>query len=538
MSLDTGTGTGTGAAAPAAPPEEPSVPPLGSVGMARWAWRQLTSMRTALVLLFLLALAAIPGSLLPQRSVNPFDVADFARRNPVLAEWYDRFSLFDVYSSPWFAATYLLLLTSLVGCVVPRSRRHLAAMRARPPAAPRNMSRLPERAQWETGLPPDRVTERARHALRRRRFRTVGGQGTVSAEKGYLRETGNLLFHAAMLGFLVAVALKSFFGFQGSVLVAEEQGFANSLSQYDDVTPGRLFSPDSLEPFVLTLDDFHATFQQAGDQRAAPRSFLADVTYRADPAAPPRSYDLRVNHPLVIDGTKVFLVNHGYAPRFTVRDGRGQVVWSGSAPFLQQDGNFTSTGVVKVPDAQPSPLGFEGLFAPTAAIDPRRGPRSLFPAPRSPAVFLTAWKGDLGLDSGIPQSVYRLETRNMTQFRDGGEPLRFALRPGARRALPDGLGSITFDGLDRWVQLDVKRDPGGPVALGSAAVALAALVTSLGVRRRRVWVRVTADGEGGRSVVEVGGLPRSESAAFSDEFARLADDLRRAAPPDIPREEE
>ena len=34
-------------------------------------WRRLTSMRTALILLFLLAVAAVPGSLLPQRNLNP-----------------------------------------------------------------------------------------------------------------------------------------------------------------------------------------------------------------------------------------------------------------------------------------------------------------------------------------------------------------------------------------------------------------------------------------------------------------------------------
>ena len=50
---------------------------MGIVGWIRWGWRQLTSMRVALILLFLLALASIPGSLFPQRGINPTKVQQY-----------------------------------------------------------------------------------------------------------------------------------------------------------------------------------------------------------------------------------------------------------------------------------------------------------------------------------------------------------------------------------------------------------------------------------------------------------------------------
>lgn len=75
----------------------------------RNGWRQLTSMRTALVLLFLLALAAIPGSVLPQRSVSIEQVGRYFAAHPELAPVLDRLGGFDVYGSPWFSAIYLLL---------------------------------------------------------------------------------------------------------------------------------------------------------------------------------------------------------------------------------------------------------------------------------------------------------------------------------------------------------------------------------------------------------------------------------------------
>ncbi|MBX9718880.1 MAG: cytochrome c biogenesis protein ResB, partial [Microbacteriaceae bacterium] len=57
-------------------------PKLDVAGWLRFAWRQLTSMRTALVLLLLLAVAAIPGSLVPQRSADPNGVVQYERDNP------------------------------------------------------------------------------------------------------------------------------------------------------------------------------------------------------------------------------------------------------------------------------------------------------------------------------------------------------------------------------------------------------------------------------------------------------------------------
>ena len=76
---------------------ETSIPPIGASGLFRWGWRQLTSMRTALILLMLLALAAIPGSLVPQRTQNPFRVQEFFAAHRQLALVLDKLRLFDVF---------------------------------------------------------------------------------------------------------------------------------------------------------------------------------------------------------------------------------------------------------------------------------------------------------------------------------------------------------------------------------------------------------------------------------------------------------
>lgn len=512
-----------------APPAEQE-PPGGPVGLGprelvRWTWRQLTSMRTALVLLFLLTLAAIPGSLVPQEGVNPLRVAQFKQQHPALTRWYEPLSLFHVYSAPWFAAIYLLLFVSLAGCVLPRARAHWSAMRARPPAAPRHLSRLPVAESWRTEAAPGEVLEAARQVLRRRRFRVDTADASVNAETGYLRETGNLVFHVALLLLLVAVGTGNLFGFKASVLVTEGGSFSNTVSAYDTFRHGGAFNDGSLAPFTVTLDHLKVRYQPGGDQRGAPRDFQAKLSYTSSPDAPTRSYDLRVNHPLVVDGTKVFLIGNGYAPVFTVRDGTGQVVFSGPVTFVPRDGNNTSTGVVKVSGAKPEQLGFQGLFLPSAALDPKRGPISVFPDVTLPRAVLNAWRGDLGLDAGAAQSVYQLDTSKMKQITRGGRPVAQSLAPGGTMTLPDGLGSITFDGVRRWATLQVAHDPGKEPALGAAALALAGLMLSLFVRRRRVWVRVsTADG--GRTLVEVAGLARTEGEGLAEEVGEIATELR------------
>ena len=494
---------------------------IGVVGWLRWVWRTLTSMRTALVLLFLLALASVPGSLLPQRGTNPIRVTDYLANDPVKGRIFDRLGLFDVFSAPWFAAIYLLLFISLAGCVLPRSLQHWRVLRSRPPAAPRNLGRLPEhrRVAPTEGTEPQQALDDAATWLRKARWRVDttaydGTTGTVAAEKGYSRETGNLVFHVALLVLLAAVALGSLFGFKGTVIVREGSSFADTRGQFDSFNPGKAYDDSSLPPFAFTLTKFTADYQRGGQQNGFAREFSADVVVTREPGAAPSTETIQVNEPLVVGGVKVFLVGHGYAPTITIKDAQGQVVFHDSVVFLPQDGNFTSTGVVKAPDTQPQ-LGLQGFFLPTFFADKKLGPRSTFPAADDPGVVLIAFSGDLGLDSGKPQSVYKLDTTNMKAFSSA------ALRPGQSWPLPGGHGTVTLDGYVQWASFTVASDPGKNLALVAALVAITGLALSLLVRRRRVWVRVSSGPEG-VTLVEVAGLTRSEHTSVAEEVDSLA----------------
>jgi len=525
-------------------PDESDVtqPTLGPVGMLRWAWRQLTSMRTALFLLLLLAIGAVPGSIWPQRNIDAGRVADYLARHRSTGPWLDRLGFFDVYSSPWFAAIYLLLFVSLVGCVVPRSKIHWRAMRAQPPRAPLRLERLPEHGQIEVdGAPEDmlrvaRAILQAKHfGMRRWRIRSTDEAdpaGTsdglsLSAECGYLRETGNLVFHTALIVVIVAVAVGHLFGWRGDRILVTGKSFSNTISAYDTFDPGPWVDTEGLSPFTVALDKLDVTFEEqaGGAQRGAPRDFTAYTRTQTSPQAPQINQILKVNGPLKFGGTSVFLLGNGYAPVITVRDALGQVLLREATPFLPQDANYKSVGAVKVSAASPKQLGFFGFFLPSEYLDKVAGPSSFFPDLLNPALALGVYEGDL-YPQGRPQSVYTLSTEKMTQLKNAkGEPLRLLLKPGQTAQLPDGRGSITFDAVQRWAGLSIRYDPGKVLALGGSVAALLGLIASLMIRRRRVFVRIRPEGR--RTVVSIGGLAKGEDpglgATIEDLLSAIAE---------------
>ncbi|MET7860881.1 cytochrome c biogenesis protein ResB [Streptomyces sp. NPDC005318] len=521
-----------------APREEAlaTLPAMGVIGWARWFWRQLTSMRVALILLFLLSLGAIPGSLIPQNSVDELKVQTFKEAHTAVTPLYEKLQFFDVYSSVWFSAIYILLFISLIGCIVPRTGQFIGQLRSRPPGAPRRLTRLPAYTTWRTDAAPEEVREAALAMMRRRRFRAHAVGDAVAAEKGYLREAGNLMFHVALIVMLVAFATGQLFKSEGGKLIVQGDGFSNTLTQYDDFKSGSLYDTDSLVPFSFTLDKFIGTYERNGPQIGTPRKYEAHVTYAEGAYGKPKKAVIKVNEPLVVDGSKVYLIGHGYAPVVSVKDGRGKEVYKTAVPLLPIDSNATSTGAIKVMDGyrdkngKKDQLGFQAFFVPTFAGNGKGTMLSQFPAADFPVLALNGYHGSLGVDSGLPQNVYQLNTSKMKAFKDSkGDKLKQRLLPGETMKLPDGAGSITFEGIEQWATFQISQQPASGWALTGAIGAIAGLAGSLFIQRRRVWVRAVR-GADGVTVVEMAGLGRSESAKLPEELADLAVTLHDMAP--------
>ena len=506
-------------------------PALGLLGSLRWIWTQLTSMPTALFLLLLLAVAAVPGSIFPQRSMNPETVNQYLENNPVSGPWLDRFQLFDVYSSAWFSAIYILLFISLVGCIIPRVKKHAQALRTPPPRTPSKLDRLPQYTSLtlvedEVDTPSDdEVIDDAYKVLRKRGYRVERRSDatgrSVAAERGYTREIGNLTFHISLIGVLISVAIGGAFGYGGQRVIVEGETFVNSLVSYDSFTPGTNFNPENLTPYSVKLNKFDIVFDRESKTHfGQPLDFTAHVETRRSADAEPVDEEIKVNHPLRINGADVYLVGNGYAPVVTVRDGNGDVAFSGPVVSVPQDSVYTSLMVIKAPDAQPEQLGFQGFLLPTALVDETGFGISGDPNAINPQLHLNSFSGNLGLDDGVPQNVYVLDTDKLTELNsrnlDAGG---IVLEAGQTYELPDGKGSITFDDLKRFIGVDVNYDPSKkPIAVFSF-LALAGLAVSLFTPRRRVWVKLKNDN--GQRSVEYALLARGEDPRLERESTEL-----------------
>ncbi len=312
-----------------------------------------------------------------------------------------------------------------------------------------------------------------RAVLRSRRYRTVvrthdDGTVTVSAEKGYLKEAGNLLFHFSLMSLLVGVAFGSWYGWHADRLLVEGTTFCSSPVVFNDYSPGARVDAADLAPFCLTLNSFNASYTSSGE----PSHFAANTTYTQgrSATAPTTAYTIEVNAPLRLPRANVYLVGHGYAPilKFTDQYGKTETITS---PFLPADAADTSTGVATFPDLNIDPatgtntdpttyakqqIGFEGTFVPTVSGD---AATSVFPAANNPEIFLTPYIGDLGLDNGVAHSVYTLnqaeiDSGALKQFSmDDGRPI--ALKPGR---VEEARGRL-HDRVRRHAAVGLARDP-------------------------------------------------------------------------------
>lgn len=489
---------------------------------------------------------------MPQRSADPNGVIQYEQDHPTLFPILDAFPIqaFDVYGSAWFSAIYLLLFVSLIGCVLPRIAHHWKAWRGKPPRTPARLNRMvgftevrvsnPEASPEQRETFAAQAIDRAAEVLKRQRYRVevqqVRGGIAVSAERGYLRETGNLLFHLSLVGVLISVAVGGLFSFNGQKVIVEGETMINQLIDYDSVNPGRIFDSSSLEPFSMRLDSLDVDYidPEAPEAQSNPgsigqvREYLAGVTLIA-PDGAESAHEIRVNHPLRVHGSPLYLIANGYAPQITIRNAEGEIVYSEAMPFIpQNDQTMMSLGVVKVPfgivdaDGESTQLGLRGFFYPTQVELDTGAYSSSYPDLENPLLTLDVFEGDLGIDSGIPQSVYVLDTENMEQIAgrmiDDSKPLELGL--GDTVDLPQGLGTITFEAAPRYASFDLMRNPAQTWVLVFALLSLGGLMWSLFVPRRRMWVKALPGDDG--VVLQYAALARGDDPNLE----RAVEDLR------------
>jgi cytochrome c biogenesis protein len=489
-------------------------------------WRWLVRMRTALILLGVLAGMTAVATAVPQYPNVPGTVEAWLAGDEGpgtgIAEALRVVGAYDVYGSPAFLALLLALYLSLTACLIPRVRAWVRLVRrSRPPLLRHRPTGLRTAALY-TREPADEVLTRVEHHLRGRRWRTRRADGPgevpqIAAEKGlWTREGGSLLFHLSFYVLLAAVVFGQMLTFEGQRGVIEgEPGFADTEVSYWTYRPGRWFTGEDHAGWRLDLDRFHVDWvrdpQAAGAGQAT--HFRSEVTITPAEGAS-FAAEVEGNRPLVVDGMKIHQLDWGYAPWIEI-EADGQLV---HAAFLTtvagDDGIFR--GAAKAPAAHPD-VGLEIELFPFAPDGPDGLPR-LTGAPwdEAPLIVYHQWRGDLQLGR-TQQIITELDT-------DLLDPSGWGfLRPGQEVVL-DGV-TVRFVELRRWVGFQVSTRPQVPWLLFGSSLLVLGLIAALYAFRRRLWVCVEPDPPGGRTLVEVSGRAFQRPEVFEDEHTGLVRDL-------------
>lgn len=396
-------------------------------------------------------------------------------------------------------------------------------LRARPqPTA--EIDGFRHRAERTVPSSPERAIAAARGVLRRRLFRLSrpDPRPALAADKGLAREVGSLLFHWAFLLIVVGIVYGKGTGFTGQAVIVEGQTWTEAEANYDGTfRPGRLYSGGH-SGIQVHLRDFEVRYRPTG----MPEMFASDVELRAPDGSVAERAEIRVNHPASIEGIRFFQFGYGWAPVIEVRRD-GEPIAAGPVVFRQADApagvnplTLPWEGVLKLPSLEPQ-VGIRFQLWPDSRALVQGltgGGPALMLEPFQPIMTYTAYRGDLQADR--VQNIAELDTSRMREWLTG------VLGAAETKELGDGL-TMSFPDLREYTVLQVSRDRGLWIMLAAAILILVGLLPALYTSRRRIWVNAEPHGSG--AIVRVGGFSLQRRGRFEGEFARLVDELARAA---------
>jgi cytochrome c biogenesis protein len=493
-------------------------------------WRTLRSMRTALILLLILAAAAVIGSLLPQIPNSPERVGQYLGAHGFWGPLFFRAGFFDVYGSWWFVLITTLLFVSLAACLFPRTRAMIRAIRQRPIQA-RELDGFRHHAEVLVDTGPDEAAVTAERYLRRKRFRVSREGLGVAAEKGTLREVGSLLFHWAFFLLLLGVIVGKGTGFTGRAVVTEGETFVDALPNYSgQIRTGRYFAGGFTGVGVQLLD-----FQDSYRQNGQPIDFVSRVRFLDREGRPTGTEAIRVNHPATVGGLRIFQEGFGWAPLVDVSLDRRRL-WS-SPIEMTRDGppeGVPATampwrGAIKLTAPEPDvtiTLELWPDFRAFANLQLTGMPTPMF-VQFDPYIRYTVYLGEIA-----DPATSNLDTTGL--HREGRGDLHAA---GTSTLDLPGTGDLrlSFPELRHYSVLLVSRDVGIPVVLAAAILVLVGLIPSLYVSRRKVWIR--AEAAPGGALLKIGGFSLQRKDSFEEEFDRIVRAIAGSEEPEAKRPE-
>ncbi len=431
--------------------------PLSRLGAALWGL--FTSVNFAVAQIIVLSLLAVVGMTVRQLPGFAFrSASDYAneigrlhdRYDPVLGsgvvDVMERLQLFQVFTSAWFSVGMVVLIVSIVICTIdrtPRLWRQSAEIRVVQPDAYFD-PRLPDRAVVQAPLEASAVgAVLRRHGFRVRR-EDRDGAAYVYGDRHRWTKMATLFTHLGLILFLIAGAVTARFGDEQGLVVGE----GDTLTVQPIGTPG-----------LLLVRNFG--FEAPGFETGSPTDFTTDLAVYRDGELLERKI-IRVNDPLAVAGYTFHQNGFGPAPKLILRDALGAVLWDGPVPLADQAAGLPF-GTLSVPGRD---LGLQLLLQ--RAADGR-------------GIVLVLPYRVTGTDgSGRPI------TENL---------LPMAIARGEVQTVPGIDFSVELSGFTDFTLLIAKSDPGQGLVWTAFASLILGLVITFHRPRRRIWSRLSPDGE-------------------------------------------
>jgi len=420
----------------------------------------LTSVRFAVVQIIAIALAGVVGIILPQLPGVAFrSPADYAEQMAILrarvepslglvmTDLFEALGLFRVFTAWWFTALLALLAVSIVVCTLdrtPRLWRTARDVRVVQPDAFYDPE-LPDRAVIAGGLRAEDVQA----ALRRSGFRVREEEGAAGARFIYGDRHQNaklftLVTHAGLVGFILAAAITSRFGFETGILLPEGQALP-----VESIGSTGLVSVKSLG------------FTAPRDADGRFTDFTTDLAVYRDGEEVARKV-VRVNDPLEAAGYTFHQNFFGPAVDLTIRDGAGRLLWAGPIPLDEVNGG--------------RPYG-----------------RFVIPGREEGLEML------LGEDAGGGVSLAVVGYRIVGEDSNGAPVVETTFvggaAPGRTYEVETSDLAITFEEVTAFSGVIVKRDPGASIVWVSFILLIVGLSLTFYFPRRRTWARLAPSGE-------------------------------------------
>ncbi len=428
-------------------------------------WKLFSSMKTAIILLLLLALASVFGTF---------------RETP------------EVYHSWWYTTILVLMLVNLIVCSI--NRFGIAWRRTFAPTistTPKQAGVMKKSEQFNVLITPQEAASRIVTTLRSRAYKVLqkeeSGSISIYATKGRLAIWGPYLTHLSILVIFLGAVIGAKFGFEGAIVIPE--GEMTSYYYTKD--------SDGEKPlgFQLKLHDFHVDY----DKQGRPSAYNSDLEVFEGGRSIVRKV-IDVNRPLTYKGISFFQASYGPILKVVVTSSNGE---AGSALFWIEVVESEKTIDYRLANVEPQGIRlgdkeigvFVHDFIPNfTGVAAKR----MDALPPDPAALIY-------LNQRYPSEMSIENWKSLGWIKSG-------------QTVESKGYKVTLETIE-YSKLDISRNPGLPILYAGFILVLLGIFAAFYINHRIVRVSISPAGNG--SSVVVGATSRAESSIFNGDFDRI-----------------